>query len=1145
MSKTSGRRIRVPLGIKFLSMVMVGLVIQLGVLVFFTHENTVNQQLKYRQNFIKSAMLQAQDAIEHMFEQGRTNEVQRYLSILLTQSDIAHVALIERSMRFVAVTDSDYRSGHLETMVAELGMKDAWLSFFQEAIDANRVSELYDDKTHQYLLITPVQFSLFDNGEAPRYLIVIADLSFSFAEIDGYSHQAFIPSIAVMFFCSLIMALFFQRSVKARISNIFTEYKLFKKGQQNGLERDYFRDEISDLAWQAHLMMSELQSNQSKLQSQKNYFESVFLNISQGVIIVSMEGVVLSFNKSAVAFCESLKEDGRFSDMFIFSRNKGFMTPIATQDPFEMFLCGEDITNSKLFCWDGYKWLAISLSMSEFVNRQTQARQIIVVISNEHQEYVLAEEVMSSETRLEGFLNNVPAFVFLCDKRLNVQFRNAKSLPFVRYDQKQDTPLHASDLLPAPVFEHLGKRLPEVSAGKSFVRENIHFCHQGREVIIECTLFPVPELDNRDTAIGAILRESTAEKQRERELAFTKRHLEDIILNSPLAIVEWGSDGTVTAWNPAASLLFEVDANASLGKELIAAFTKVPSFRLSEHIERCKREGYCRGDSIAIELLSEKTVTTDWSSFAVSEDRQRYASIILDTTQLHDTLASIRLKDRENRELLQSMVDPVITIDASGNILTFNHAAETVFQYSSNELLGRNISVLMPEHYAKHHGHFIENYLKTGEKKIIGVGRRVEGIRADKTVFPLHLSVSELPVQKDGTRRFIGSCVDLTNLDDKEKQLRRSMKMDALGKLTGGIAHDFNNLLGIIMGYADLAAMTGDLNESMEGYIGEIRKAGDRAAQLTSKLLAFSKTDKVSVSKVDINQVLEGCRRLVERSLTPGISIEWRIMEQPAFADIDATDLENALINLVINAVHAINEGGVEDGSIVISTFASHKSDESEGMNVVCQVSDNGPGVPKDCIDRVFDPFFSTKGEMGTGLGLSQVYGFVQRSGGDIQVRNGGPGAIFRLEFPMVEGKAGAQEEVVNEPSKHPNVLYSVLVVDDEKSLANVTSKALEHGGYRVVTTHSASDALDILKQHTFDVLLTDIVMPDITGFKLAEQAQKIQPQLRIQLVSGYTEYQHIEGLGSELMQNVLKKPYKFSELLARIDELMERETTS
>jgi len=502
-------------------------------------------------------------------------------------------------------------------------------------------------------------------------------------------------------------------------------------------------------------------------------------------------------------------------------------------------------------------------------------------------------------------------------------------------------------------------------------------------------------------------------------------------------------------------------------------------------------------------------------------------------------------QNEENISLIiNSMEDGVITINDRGIIHSFNRAAEKMFGYENDEIVGKNVNVLMPDPYHSAHDAILHKYVTTGEKHVIGIGRDVPALHKDGSIFSIHLSVNELPKNASGERLFIGSCLDITLQKEQEQQLRHSQKMDALGKLTGGIAHDYNNMLGVILGYSELLIDKVSSDPKLKKYITEIHHAGQRGAKLTQKLLAFSRQKTSSPDVTNINALLENNRNMLEKTLTARIQLIYELDVDLWPVHLDKSDLEDAVLNMCINSMHAIEHSG----RLILSTkncelsrkdIEDLKLEKEPGDYVCLGVCDTGSGIDEDTIMRIFEPFFSTKGDKGNGLGLSQVYGFVNRSMGSIKIESEvGVGSCFNLYFPRFFGEKVAKDRALDSLDSSVGT-ESILVVDDEPSLRSLLDEMLTSSGYTVVLAETAENAIEILKKHPVDLVLSDVIMPGMNGYELAEYISEHYPDIKVQLASGYSDNTH-NSEQRELHNNILNKPFERDKLLSHLRKMLD-----
>lgn len=525
------------------------------------------------------------------------------------------------------------------------------------------------------------------------------------------------------------------------------------------------------------------------------------------------------------------------------------------------------------------------------------------------------------------------------------------------------------------------------------------------------------------------------------------------------------------------------------------------------------------------------------------DEHDFHLAIVEDITERKLAEAKLQQQKDEQQQIINAMVDAVISFDEHGSILTFNRSAELMFGYELSEVINKNVKLLLPSSLADSYDSYISGYLQTGDNQLIGHPGEAQGRRKNNEIFPMRLSVAELPKSADGVRRFIGSCQDLTVQKQQEEQLRRTQKMDALGKLTGGIAHDYNNTMGIILGYAEILqdALAG--NTQLRKYVDEIYRASERGTKLSHKLLTFSRNKQPEAGVVNINSLLSGEKDLLEKTLTPRIELNLELGQDVWPVYVDSGDLEDAILNLVINAMHAIQSDGrltITTRNIHIAKGMSASTNLNEGDYVVLTVEDTGTGMDIEIQSKIFDPFFTTKGDQGVGLGLSMVYGFVQRSGGDIVVSSSpGRGSQFALYLPrcddaIPETTTGKTREGMFRGDE------TILVVDDEPALTNLVQELMTARGYTVYTASDGNEALRLLADHKVDLLLTDIIMPGMNGYQLASKVQNQYPAVKIQLVSGFADDRQLETMDSGLVQSLLRKPFSATALLRRVRELLD-----
>lgn len=495
-------------------------------------------------------------------------------------------------------------------------------------------------------------------------------------------------------------------------------------------------------------------------------------------------------------------------------------------------------------------------------------------------------------------------------------------------------------------------------------------------------------------------------------------------------------------------------------------------------------------------------------------------------------------RQKEQEYILENLVDGAIIIDEKGTVQLYNRAAEKIFQFKSDEVIGRNVSMLMPEHDATRHDEYLNHYKMHGSKYAVGTAREVIAKRKDGQCFPMRLSVAELPKYEGQGVRFIGTCVDLTLQKQQDKYIQRTHKMDALGQLTGGIAHDYNNMLGVILGYSDLLREKLEEGSRLQSYAEQIRQAASRGVALTKKLLTFSRNSPTDRESINLNQLLEEQALMLEKTLTPRIRLVFEFDEtlKPVF--VDKSEMIESIVNIAVNAMHAMPDGGIftiKTRNVNFDKDTFMYMNDVEGAYVHVSLSDTGIGMSEDLQSHIFEPFFSTKGDKGTGLGMSQVYGFATDHGGAVDVQSRlGLGSRFHLFLPVYNGEFNKEEDKqVVTLSGQMN--QTILVVDDESSILGLVKEVAEMRGYKVILANGGIEALEKLQKHSVDLILSDIIMPDIDGYSLYEKVMKDFPETRFQFMTGFGDIKGRENIPENLLNNVLNKPFSSAELIAAL----------
>jgi len=610
------------------------------------------------------------------------------------------------------------------------------------------------------------------------------------------------------------------------------------------------------------------------------------------------------------------------------------------------------------------------------------------------------------------------------------------------------------------------------------------------------------------------------------------------------AIYMLDPQGQVTSWNAGAERIKGFLTEEIVGQHFSRFYTEedrnagVPQ----KVLDTARREGKFEGEGWRV----RKDGTRFWASVVVDringEDGELvgFAKITRDMTDKREAQEAVLDAERRFRILVQGVTDySIFMLDPDGRVTNWNAGSQRIKGYAPEEIVG--------EHFSRF---YTPEDLETGTpKRALETARETgryeaEGwrVRKDGTRFWASVVLDAIKEEDGKLIGFAKITRDMTEkretqlrLEESREQLFRSQKMEALGQLTGGLAHDFNNLLTAILGAADLATRNLDDREKLRRMLDGIRNSAQRGASLTKQLLAFARAQPLEIKQIELTNFLPDVSTLVRPSLRTDIELITEFSDQIWPVDADAGALELAILNLAFNARDAMLDGGC----LKISAQNVVLNGDPEGLkgeHVVLRVSDTGTGMSPEIQERVFEPFFTTKGYgEGTGLGLSQVFGFAKQIGGAVSLESKvGEGSTFCLYLPASRGATSAESRM-----NGANSLGRVLIVEDDTLVAELAAGLLAELGFEAVVAHSAKEALDRLSSGEKPKLVfTDIVMPGgISGIELARKVRDRFPELPILLTTGYSEQ-----VGSTRGFPVLHKPYEMESIAGALGKLLKCE---
>lgn len=628
----------------------------------------------------------------------------------------------------------------------------------------------------------------------------------------------------------------------------------------------------------------------------------------------------------------------------------------------------------------------------------------------------------------------------------------------------------------------------------------------GTSFWVECGARPI--YGNAGGIRGAVLvfRDITARKKRELSAASTDQ-LRDFIYQGNLAgIVHTTVDGRI------------LDCNNALVRMLgYSSVEEMRGMRAPQlYYEPSERDGLLRRVSVSREIREAEVCfrrrdnSRCWALLNIRLfDAQpgqvggTLVSTVIDITERKLWEETLRQSQERFSAFMRHLPGIAFIKDLTGRYVYYNDASWSRFRKRPEEIVGGTDEDIWPAEAAARH--------RESDASVIASGRPVEFVEpATHPDGPHWWLIYKFPILEDGKVALVGGIgIDITERRILEEQLTQARKMEALGRLAGGVAHDFNNLLTVISGYGQLAleSLGNAPPDRLAGYMQEILNSARRASGMTGQLLAFSRRQAAQPKVLDLRDLVRNMERLLQRMIGEHVDLSVRVGHEPCLIRADAHQMEQVLMNLAGNARDAMPLGGM----LEIECGILPEPAERPGfppLSVLLEVRDNGIGMDDSTKARMFEPFFTSKDQgKGTGLGLSTVYGVISQAGGDIDVESEpGRGSRFRIYFPLAAGEAEGLPPVPDDGT--PVGLETVLLVEDEPGVRALAETVLKKLGYKVLVADCGETALRIWRERrgAIDVLLTDVIMPQMSGGDLAHKLREMNPRLKILFMSGYTD---------------------------------------
>ena len=739
----------------------------------------------------------------------------------------------------------------------------------------------------------------------------------------------------------------------------------------------------------------------------------------------------------------------------------------------------------------------------------------------------------------------------------NLAFQN-----MLGYSAEEILQLTTQDVTPGKWHPLEAKIIAEqvLTRGYSDIYEKEYRCKDGSIFPAELQTYLVRDKEGNPTGIWSLIRNITVRKQAVESLRESEQKFRLLVKTVPAVVYRGYADWTVDFFDEKVEKLtgFAVE-------DFNSRRVKWSEVILAEDMERATeifKQALRKNRSYVREYrIKERSGTIHWirergQIICAENSRIDYITgVYSDITKEHEMEVALERLRLQNEMILNSAGEGIVGFDLTGKVTFVNLAVVSLTGYEPKELLGHSFHLLV--HHKKPDGAPyseeecpIYHTIRDGKRRQV-----TEDLFWTKEGKPLPVEYVTTPIEEGGQLvGAVGVFRDITErkqaeeaLHRSEEQLRQSQKMEAVGCLAGGVAHDFNNILTAIIGYVELLRLKFEYDDPHQKDLQEIQTAAERAASLTSQLLAFSRKQIFSPQVLNLNNLVMNLDKMLRRLISEDIELVTVPGAKLGMVMADPGQIEQVVINLVVNARDAMPQGGVitiETGNVILdAAYARSRLEVNPGPYVMVAVGDTGRGMDEVSQARIFEPFFTTK-EMGkgTGLGLSTVHGIVKQSGGHISVYSEpGHGTTFKVYLPRL---SQSEEKEAAAPSKCPlhRGSETILLVEDEDMVRHVARRLLEMNGYTVLEASSGHDALSVSQQTPgrIHLMLTDVVMPGISGGETAELLKAQRPEIKVLFMSGHTENSIVHHGVLNPGVAFLQKPFKHDLLVSKVREVLD-----
>ena len=703
------------------------------------------------------------------------------------------------------------------------------------------------------------------------------------------------------------------------------------------------------------------------------------------------------------------------------------------------------------------------------------------------------------------------------------------------YSAAEATGQNVTRLVPDDRLPELQDALHRIGWGESIEHSETAWLRKaGQRVEVSLSISPIKSPSGATIGISMVARDITEANKTRQVLRQQTEELRRIFETSQDLIMVMDGRGSLVQISPSCETILGYRPEEMIGRSGV-------DFIHPDHLESSREEMRAARRGKHPKISDTRCIHKDghevWLSWlgTWSQPVKRFFFVGRDMSESRQVQETLRESEQLARGIIDTALDAFVQVDELGIIRDWNSQAENILGWRRDEALGKSAFELMgrwdgqgPLRKA------LQSFLLSGNKVVRQPRRELKVKRRDGREVTAELSIAALKT-RDGFL-FNGFIRDLTDRIAAEERIRQAEKMEAMGQLTGGIAHDFNNILTVITGTIEILADGVKSEPQLAAIARMIDEAASRGADLTQQLLAFARKQPLEPKETDVNTLIIDTAKLLQRTLGEHVEVESVFQDELCLAIVDPNQLATAILNLALNARDAMPDGGkliIETGSVVLDeNYARMHGDVRPGRYAMIAVSDTGTGIPAAIIDKVFEPFFTSKGPgQGTGLGLSMVYGFVKQSAGHIMIYSEeGHGTTIRMYLPPATGLLLRAEATLAPTVEGGH--ETILVVEDDKLVRDYVLTQLHSLGYVTLDAANATEALAIVQAgQAFDLLFTDVIMPGMNGRQLADEMLKVRPGLRVLFTSGYTENAIIHHGRLDEGVLLLAKPYRKSDM--------------